>query len=77
VPYDPCYHQACDTFFNLNHTALDEMSDAATHAVWTLARSKSPVSGAMSAKRAKRAQKAAKRSQRARPAPYRGHLRTR
>ncbi len=77
LAYDPCYHQACDTIFNLNHTALDQMSDAATHAVWTLARSKSAVAAAMSAKRAKRAQKAVKRSQRARPAPYRGHLRTR
>ena len=27
--FDPCYHQACDTFFNLNHEALDQMSDAA------------------------------------------------
>jgi hypothetical protein len=40
--YDPCY-QACDTFFNLNHDALDQMSDAAAHATWTLARSKSLV----------------------------------
>jgi len=43
LAYDPCYHQACDTFFNLNHTALDQMSDAAAHASWTLARSRSPI----------------------------------
>ena len=38
LAYDPCYHQACDTFLNLSHTALDEMSDAVAHAGWTLAR---------------------------------------
>ncbi|HSF61554.1 MAG TPA: M28 family peptidase [Gaiellaceae bacterium] len=39
--YDPCYHQACDTFAGtgggtspgLGLTALDQMSDAAAHAV--------------------------------------------
>ena len=41
LAYDPCYHQACDTFFNLSHVALDQMSDAAAHATWTLAESKS------------------------------------
>jgi Zn-dependent M28 family amino/carboxypeptidase len=50
LAYDPCYHQFCDTFFNLNDTALDQMSDAAAHAVWTLARSKSPITSAQSAK---------------------------
>jgi Zn-dependent M28 family amino/carboxypeptidase len=40
-PYDPCYHQACDTMTNLNLNALNEMSDAAAHATLTLARSKS------------------------------------
>ncbi len=41
LAFDPCYHQACDTFFNLSHMALDQMSDAAAHATWTLAESKS------------------------------------
>ncbi len=41
--YDPCYHQACDGIFNLSQTALNQMSDAAAHATWTLARSQSPV----------------------------------
>jgi Zn-dependent M28 family amino/carboxypeptidase len=54
LPYDPCYHQACDTFFNLSYTALDQMSDAAAHATWTLARSKSEVATASSAKKAKK-----------------------
>ena len=40
VAYDPCYHQACDDFGNLNLDAISEMSDAAAHAVFTLARTK-------------------------------------
>ena len=39
-PYDPCYHQACDTINNLNANALNEMGDAAAHATLTLAKSK-------------------------------------
>lgn len=41
APYDPCYHQACDTINNLNTAALHELGDAATHAVYTLAVTKS------------------------------------
>jgi Zn-dependent M28 family amino/carboxypeptidase len=33
VAYDPCYHQACDTFANNSNTGLDQMSDAAAHIV--------------------------------------------
>ncbi len=40
VPYDPCYHEACDDINNLSTKALFEMGDAAAHAVWTLAKSK-------------------------------------
>jgi Zn-dependent M28 family amino/carboxypeptidase len=40
-PYDSCYHQACDTINNLNTKALNELGDAAAHATWTLAKSKS------------------------------------
>jgi hypothetical protein len=36
-PYDPCYHLACDTFFNISFQALDRHSDAAAHAILTLA----------------------------------------
>ncbi len=43
VPYDVCYHQACDTINNVNTKGLAEMSDAAAHAVWTLAKSKSGI----------------------------------
>jgi Zn-dependent M28 family amino/carboxypeptidase len=41
IAYDPCYHQACDTINNLSTKALSEMSDAAAHAVMTLARTRS------------------------------------
>jgi Zn-dependent M28 family amino/carboxypeptidase len=33
APYDPCYHQACDTFANNSNTGLDTMVDAAAHSV--------------------------------------------
>ena len=41
APYDPCYHQACDTITNINTKALGEFADAAAHATMTLARSRS------------------------------------
>jgi Zn-dependent M28 family amino/carboxypeptidase len=50
MQYDPCYHEACDTFFNLSHTALDQMSDAAAHTTWTFARQNGPIPGATAAK---------------------------
>ena len=31
--YDPCYHLACDTFANNSNAGLDEMADAAAHAM--------------------------------------------
>jgi Zn-dependent M28 family amino/carboxypeptidase len=40
APYDPCYHQACDTTNNLNTKALFELGDAAAHATMTLARTR-------------------------------------
>jgi Zn-dependent M28 family amino/carboxypeptidase len=60
MQYDPNYHEEGDTFFNLDHTVFHQMSDAAAHAAWTLARSESPVTEAQAAKvrkgaRAKRA----------------------
>jgi Zn-dependent M28 family amino/carboxypeptidase len=38
--YDSCYHQACDDIGNLSTKALAELGDAAAHAVFTLARTK-------------------------------------
>jgi Zn-dependent M28 family amino/carboxypeptidase len=43
--YDPCYHQACDTYANNNDTALREMSDAVAHGVLTFAQTTSAVEG--------------------------------
>jgi Zn-dependent M28 family amino/carboxypeptidase len=43
--YDPCYHQACDTFANVSFEALDQMSDAAAHAILTFAMTTSAVKG--------------------------------
>ena len=43
-PYDPCYHLACDTFANNSNTGLDQMSDAAAHAVLTMSRVKVDIS---------------------------------
>jgi hypothetical protein len=40
--YDQCYHLGCDDFFNLSNRALDINSDAAAHALITLAQSKIP-----------------------------------
>jgi Zn-dependent M28 family amino/carboxypeptidase len=40
--YDRCYHLGCDDFFNLSNRALDQNSDAAAHALITIAQSKIP-----------------------------------
>ena len=45
APYDPCYHQACDTIENLSIPALDEMSDAIAHGTVTFAETTSAVEG--------------------------------
>jgi len=41
--YDPCYHQACDTFANNSDTGLDQLTDAAAHAVLTWSKRKDPI----------------------------------
>jgi Zn-dependent M28 family amino/carboxypeptidase len=40
APYDPCYHQACDTINNLSTKGLNELSDGVAEAAWTLAKSR-------------------------------------
>jgi len=45
VAYDHCYHQACDDIDNVNAVALEQMSDAAAHAVLTFAMTTSAVNG--------------------------------
>jgi Zn-dependent M28 family amino/carboxypeptidase len=41
--YDACYHLPCDTIDNINWQALDEMSDAAAHAIMIFALTDKPV----------------------------------
>src|SRR5262245_6770142 len=43
--YDPCYHQACDTFANNNMGVLDLNSDSVANAVITYANSTEAVNG--------------------------------
>lgn len=43
--YDPCYHQACDTFDNVSLTGLDQMADGVAATVETFAESTLPVNG--------------------------------
>ena len=83
MPYDPCYHVpptngACDDYFNLSNTSLDQMSDAAAHAGWTLARSRSPITQepTATANKAKKA-KSAKRAKRGKFWTYQGPFRVR
>ncbi len=45
VAYDVCYHQACDDINNVDPDALEQMSDAAAHAVLTFAMTTSAVNG--------------------------------
>jgi Zn-dependent M28 family amino/carboxypeptidase len=59
-PYDPCYHQACDNLANLNLQAFDEFSDAAAHAVATLAQRTSDLTDNEPQARAKKGAKAKK-----------------
>ena len=43
--YDPCYHQACDTFANNNNAVLDLNSDAIAFATLTYSMDTSSVTG--------------------------------
>jgi Zn-dependent M28 family amino/carboxypeptidase len=60
APYDSCYHEACDTTNNLNVSALGELGDAAAHAVYTLAVTKTGFFPDGSLRAAKRAELAYK-----------------
>nr|WP_315191752.1 M28 family metallopeptidase [uncultured Albidiferax sp.] len=44
-PYDPCYHQACDTFDNISLAALDVNADAAAFATLQFAMNTAAVNG--------------------------------
>ena len=45
VAYDPCYHQACDTFANNNNVALDVNSDAIAYSTLFFAMNTESVNG--------------------------------
>jgi Zn-dependent M28 family amino/carboxypeptidase len=53
VAYDPCYHAACDDITNLNTKGFGEMADAAAHATYVFARSKTGLfpDGSLAAKK--------------------------
>jgi Zn-dependent M28 family amino/carboxypeptidase len=44
-PFDPCYHQLCDTLDNISEQGLAEHKDAAVHAILTFAQTNSSVQG--------------------------------
>jgi Zn-dependent M28 family amino/carboxypeptidase len=73
LAYDPCYHQACDDYFNLSHRSLDQMSDAAAHTTWTLARSRTPVADRTATSAAKKKSKKSRRMNRMGRFQYKGH----
>ena len=43
--FDPFYHQLGDTLAHVNNVGLEQLGDAALHAVWTFAQTTSAVSG--------------------------------
>ena len=45
MAYDPCYHQACDTYANNNDYALEQNSDAVAYAVLNYAMNTSLING--------------------------------
>jgi Zn-dependent M28 family amino/carboxypeptidase len=47
--FDHCYHQACDTFSNLNDTSFDQLGDGAATALVTFAWTKKPVTATTAA----------------------------
>jgi Zn-dependent M28 family amino/carboxypeptidase len=51
-PYDPCYHEACDTIRNLSKTALDQLGDGVAHSVITFANRSDPLPAAAVSARA-------------------------
>jgi Zn-dependent M28 family amino/carboxypeptidase len=75
--YDKCYHQACDTFANLNTTAIEQFSGAAAYAVLALGRLKGDiVDGAQLTPAAADGRRRGMRG-RAKARPFRGSARQR
>ncbi|WP_199753798.1 M28 family metallopeptidase [Amycolatopsis sp. WAC 01375] len=64
VPYDKCYHQACDNLGNVDRVALERNSDAVAWALGVYATSTANINGVSGASAAKaKALRAAERSQ--------------
>ena len=78
IAYDPNYHQAGDTIANVNVNAISEMSDAAAHATYTFARTRSEIRNGASLKPGKNgspdASASRKAKRKARRVPSRGPL---
>jgi len=45
IAFDPFYHQLGDTLAHVNNTGLEQLGDAAVHAIWTFAQTTSAVNG--------------------------------
>jgi Zn-dependent M28 family amino/carboxypeptidase len=45
IPFDPCYHQACDNLGNVNRSILDKNADAVAFAVGRYALDTSDING--------------------------------
>jgi Zn-dependent M28 family amino/carboxypeptidase len=45
LPYDPCYHAACDTLANNDDAGLDSMADAIAHTTITFAQNTELING--------------------------------
>jgi Zn-dependent M28 family amino/carboxypeptidase len=54
APYDPCYHQACDTFANNSNTGLRQLADGAAHATAVYADRKDPLVSDAASRKANR-----------------------
>ena len=71
VAYDPCYHQACDTFINVNERVFKQMADGAATALLTFGFTKKPVTATTSRKASRRVSRKVAKQRMAR-ATFRG-----
>ena len=52
VAFDPCYHQACDTYANIDDVIFEQLADAAAHATLVFGDTESAVNGTAKGKAA-------------------------
>ena len=77
MPFDPCYHQACDDIDNLDMEGAEDLGDGGAHVTATLAEDRNlreTLAGGLTAKSAKKAKalKKMSKARKARLAEYRG-----